>query len=120
MAQSRKRNFQQMQWYLTYALIAAVGMFALYLVFAGFGIIWLKAVTAVLAILISAACLAWLFLSKELLRPRSLWMTTAACAIIVCLLVSLVLRFPSPNKYKDSTPADNDPAAVAMWDQENW
>ena len=117
MAQSRKRNFQQMQWYLTYALIAAVGMFALYLVFAGLGIIWLKAVTAVLAILISAACLAWLFLSKELLRPRSLWMTTAACAIIVCLLVSLVLRFPSPNKYKQTAPADTKAAAVKILEE---
>ena len=117
MAQSHKRNFQQMQWYLTYALIAAVGMFALYLVFAGFGIVWLKAVTAVLAILISAACLAWLFMSKELLRQRSLWMTTAACAIIVCLLVSLVLRFPSPNKYKQTAPADN-AAAVMMLEED--
>ena len=118
MAQSRKRNYQQMQWYLTYALIAAVGMFALYLVFAGFGIVWLKAVTAVLAILISAACLAWLFLSKELLRQRSLWMTTAACAIIVCLLVSLVLRFPSPNKYKQTAPANNNASAVVMLEED--
>lgn len=119
MAQTRKNNYQQMQWYLIYALIAAAGMFALYLVFAGFGIIWLKVVTAVLAILISFACLAYLYLTKELLRSRSLWMSTAAAAIIVCLLFSLVLNFPSPNKYKRVPPVTNDTAAVAVLDSCN-
>lgn len=100
MAQPANMKYQQLQWYLTYALIAAAGLFALYLVFAGFGIVWLKVITAILAILISFACLAVLYMRKELLRQRSLWMTTAAAAIILCLLFSLVLNFPSPNKYK--------------------
>lgn len=117
---ARKNSYQQMQWYLTYALIAAAGMFALYLVFAGFGIIWLKVVTAILAILISFACLAYLYLTKELLRPRSLWMTTAAGALIVCLLFSLILNFPSPNKYKQTAPASDGTAAViTVWDHNN-
>ena len=119
MAQNRNNKFQQMQWYLTYALIAAAGLFALYLVFAGFGVTWLKVVTAILAILISFGCLAILYMTKELLRPRSLWMTTAAGAIIICLLFSLVLNFPSPNKYKQSAPETNDAAAVAIWENNN-
>jgi hypothetical protein len=98
-------KYQQLQWYLTYALIAAAGLFALYLVFAGFGIIWLKVITAILAILISAACLVVLYMRKELLRQRSLWMTVAAGAVILCLLFSLILNFPSPNKYKDLSAA---------------
>lgn len=114
MARKPNMKYQQLQWYLTFALIAAAGMFALYLVFAGFGIIWLKAVTAVLAILISFGCLAVLFMKKELMRQRSLWMTAAAASIIVCLLFSLVLRFPSPNKYKDTTPDPNGTTAVAQ------
>ena len=104
MAQKRNNKFQQMQWYLTDALIAAVGIFALYMVFAGFGVVWLKVLTAILAILISFGCLVVLYRTRELLRPRSLWMTTAAAAIIVCLLFSLVLNFPSPNKYKNGVP----------------
>ena len=56
MAQNTNPKAQQMQWYLTYALIAAAGLFALYLVFAGFGIIWLKVITAILTILICFAC----------------------------------------------------------------
>lgn len=101
MKQLNQIKYQQLQQFLTYGIIAAAVLFVLYLVFAGLGIIWAKVVTAVLAILISFACLALLYLRKELLRQRSLWMTTAAAAIIVCLLFSLILNFPSPNKYKD-------------------
>ena len=107
MAQMRNLKSQQAQWYLLYALIAAIGMFALYLVFAGFGIVWLKATTAILAILLSFACLAFLYMSKGLFRPRNLWITATAASIIVCLLFSLMLRFPSPNKYKLAEPASS-------------
>ena len=44
------------------------------------------ALLLVLCILLSLACLAFLYVSKELLRQRSLWMSTAAAAILVCLL----------------------------------
>lgn len=111
MARKSNSKIQQMQWYLAYTLIAAAGLFALYLVFAGFGITWLKVVTAILAILLSFACLAFLYLTNSLLRPRNLWMTTAAGAIIVCLLFSLMLNFPSPNKYKQAAP-QNDISSV--------
>ena len=119
MAEKRSIKYHQLQWYLTFALVAAAGMFALYLVFAGFGIVWLKAVTAILAILISFGCLAILFMKKELLRQRSLWMTAAAVSIIVCLLFSLILRFPSPNKYKNVEPATSDSSTVMYWDGRN-
>lgn len=115
MAQPNTR-YQQMQWYMTYALIADTGLFLLYLVFAGFGVIWLKVITAILTALISLICLAFLYMSKELLRPRSLWMTAASAAILVCLLFSLILNFPSPNKYKQTEPDDSEKnAAVSIW-----
>ena len=101
----RKSRYQQMELYMTCTLIADVGIFLLYLIFAGFGILWLKVITAILCGLLSCACLAFLYVSKELLRKRSFWMTTAAAAILVCLLFSLVLKFPSPNQYKKA-PAD--------------
>ena len=116
MAQMRNMKSQQAQWYLLYALIAAVGMFALYLVFAGFGIVWLKATTAILAILLSFACLAFLYVSKGLFRPRNLWITAAAASIIVCLLFSLMLHFPCPNKYKFPEPASGNTSAISEQD----
>ena len=100
MTQLSKTKFRKFQWYLTYALIAATGIFALYLVFAGFGFIGLKVFTAILAYLICFACLALLYLTNLLLRSKNLWMTTTAVAIIICLTFSLLLNFPCPNKYK--------------------
>ncbi len=108
----RKNRYKMMEWYMTYALIADAGLFLLYLIFAGFGIIWLKAITAILAILISAACLGFLYLTQELARRRSLWMSAAAAAILLCTLMSLILAFPSPNTYK--IPEATEPAAVVQ------
>lgn len=98
---SNQRNrYNQMLWYMTYALIADLGIFLLYLIFAAFGIIWLKVITAILVILISLACLGFLYLTRELLKRRSFWMTTAATAMLICLLASLLFNYPRPNTYK--------------------
>ena len=56
----------------------------------------LKVVTAIFCFLISGAILYYLFMTRELLRRRSFWMTVAAACIIVCLLFSLILKFPAP------------------------
>ena len=90
----KNQRYKVMEWYMTYTLIADLGLFLLYLIFAGFGIVWLKVVTAILAILISLGCLAYLYLTQELLRRRSFWMTTAAAAILLCTLMSLILNYP--------------------------
>ncbi len=94
------KRYNQMQWYMTYALVADLGMFLLFLIFSAFGIIWLKVITAIFAILISLACLGFLYLTRELTTRRSFWMSVAAGAILVCLLASLVLNYPRPNTYK--------------------
>lgn len=107
MANNRIR-YKQMERYMTYALIADAALFLFYLLFAGLGITWLKAVTAILAILLSAACLLYLYLSRELLRRRSLWMTVGAAAITVCIIASLLLSFPSPNPVKASSDNSSD------------
>ena len=85
-----------MQQYMTYAILANVGLFVLYLIFAGFGVIWMKAIMAILSILLSLACLGFLYLCQELLRRRSQWMTLSAAALLLCTLMSLLLNYPSP------------------------
>ena len=106
----RNNRYKEMEQYMTYALIADAVLFVLYLICAGSGIIWLKVILAILAITLSGLCLACLYLSRELLRQRSLWMTVCAGAVAICILVSLILNFPSPNKYKK---AKNETASVA-------
>ena len=93
----RNNRYKQMERYMTYALVFAALLFIVFLICSGVGVVWAKAVTAVLSILISASCLVFLYLNKEILRTRSLWMTVAAVAIIACTLFSLILGYPSPN-----------------------
>lgn len=91
-----KSRYKQMETMMTAILCLDAVIFIAYLIFAGLGMIGLKALTAVLCLLISGAALYFLFMTRELLRRRSIWMTLAAACIIICLLVSLIARFPSP------------------------
>lgn len=116
MAEQRNR-YKQLEQYLTIGLIADVGLFILYMIFAGSGIVWLKVFMAVLCFIISAGCIAVLVLSQELLRPRSIWMTVTAGAVVLVLLFSLILNFPSPNPRKLPAPGPvEDTAAVLIVD----
>ena len=99
MAQKPNR-YKEMERYMTYALCLDAVLFVLYLIVAGNGIIWLKVILTLLCLALSGALLWFLYATKELLRQRSLWITVGAGAIAVCLLFSLLLNFPSPNKYK--------------------
>jgi len=92
----RKARFKKMEFYMTIALCADAAIFLAYLIFAGMGIAAMKVITAIVCIGISGVVLYQLFMSRELLRRRSIWMTLAAACIIICVLFSLILKFPSP------------------------
>ena len=92
---SEAKRFKQTEKMITAVLIAAAVLFIIYLIAAGCGVIWLKIITAIITILLCGLCLIYLKWTKLLLRPRTLWMTTAAAALIICLLFSLALNFPS-------------------------
>ena len=93
MAKQNKR-YLQMQKVMTRILIGDAVAFLLYLIFAACGVIWLKVILAVGMFVVSGGCLAFLYLTRELTRRRSLWMTTASGGILICLLFSLILNFP--------------------------
>ncbi len=105
MMTKKQSKFQALELRLTVTLLADAGMFLLYLITAGAGIIWLKVITALLAILIAAAGLGLLYLTGELRRRRSLWIGTGFAAIVLCILVSLICNYPSPNPLKDAADA---------------
>jgi len=102
---NKPNRYKEMERNLTYGLCADAAIFVLYLIFAGTGVIALKVIMSILCIALSAFILWLLYLSRELLKKRSLWITTGAAAILVCLLLSLILNFPSPNKYKSQDNA---------------
>ena len=95
MAKGRSR-YKKMETVMTAVLVLDLTFFIAYLVFAGMGMTGLKVVAAAISSLISCGVLYFLYTTRELLRKRSIWMTLAAVCIILCLLVSLVARFPAP------------------------
>ena len=108
-------KYKEMEFIFTIALIADEVLFVIYLIAAGFSVIWLKILTAVVAILLSAGCLVLLYFSGELLKQRSLWLSVGFAAVLVCLVFSLVLNYPSPNPLKETdTSGSNIPAVGAM------
>ena len=92
----RKNSYKQLEFYLTIAVIVNAALFFIYMICAGTGVTWAKIFLAILCLVLSVGTLAVLYIKKELLRPRSLWMTLAAGAVLLLLLFSLVLNFPSP------------------------
>lgn len=92
----RNNRYLHMRKIMSYVLLGELVVFVIYLLSAGFGIIWLKATTSIIAILTSVLSLAYLYLTKEIFKKRSLWMTAAAGAVLFCVLYSLVLNFPCP------------------------
>ena len=93
---SRNNRYLQFERYMTVVLGIALLIFIIFLISSGTGTLWLKVTTAIMSILLTILCLAYMYLTGELLRRRSLWMSTIAAAILICTLFSLILQFPSP------------------------
>lgn len=118
MAAKRYRDLSRT---MTYIVLADAVLFVLYLICAGNGITALKVLLAIVCILGSALAVGFLYMAGELTRQRSRWMVVSFLAIIVCVILSLILRFPSPNPYKDAnyqTPIFDQTTALpasALW-----
>lgn len=94
--QNKRARYKKMELLITIALCLNVAIFLAFLIVSGIGLTAYKVITAIVCILISGAVLYQLYKTRELLRRRSLWMTLAAACIIICVLFSLILKFPSP------------------------
>ena len=97
---NKQNRYKDLERIMTIVLIADAVLFFVFLISAGFGITWLKIITAIVSTLASGICLAILYLSGEILKQRSLWMSAGFAAIVVCLIFSLLLDYPSPAKNK--------------------
>ena len=95
----KKNRYRDFERFIVLCLILATILFFAYLSAAGVGNITLKVIYAILAIGISGFCLWILFQRNELRRRRSFWMSVWSAAIVLCVLVSIILNFPSPNIY---------------------
>ena len=95
----KKTRFRDFERFITLCLAIATVLFIAFLSAAGAGNVGLKIFLAILAVVDCGYCLWLLYQKRELLRRRSLWMSVWAACLIICILVSVVLNFPSPNLY---------------------
>lgn len=93
---AKRMRYKQIDQLLTIVLLSDTAVFILYLVFAASGLTILKVVTAIIAFVVSALSLAYLYMLGEFKKTRSRWLVMGFSAIILCTLVSVVLNFPSP------------------------
>lgn len=91
---TNRMSYKEMDKKMTLVILATAAIFLLYLICCIVPILWLKVITAIVAILSCGLSLAWLYLTKELLRQRSLWLTTGFGGMLICVLVSLITGFP--------------------------
>ncbi len=93
---ARRNRYRELESMMMKIFAGDAAVFLLYIIFAGRGWNVVKIIAAVVVLLISIFALVWLFMVKEMFRRRSLWMVTGFGAILICLLVSLVLKYPCP------------------------
>ncbi len=94
MSQNPYDRYKELDRYMTYALSVTGILFFLYLLFALLGVIWLKVLLSIFIFLLCAAVLSVLYLTQELKRLRSRWMTLGAACTAITLLVSLITGCP--------------------------
>lgn len=91
---AKRNRYREMEAYMTRVLLADAGVFVLCMIFGGLGWTALKVICGIVAILASLLCLGYLYMTGEIRKKRSLWMTTGAAAVLACTLVSLILNYP--------------------------
>ena len=93
---AKRMRYKTIEKYLTYVLLADTAVFALFLLFSGMGIVALKVLTALLSIIASGLSLAYLYMIGETKKRRSRWIVLGFLGILLCLFVSLILKYPAP------------------------
>jgi len=93
---AKRNRYRQMESLMTKIILGDVLIFVGYLVFAHMGLNVLKVITAIVALCGSLVCVGWLYLTGEFTRRRSLWMVTIFICIVLCMVISLVLKYPCP------------------------
>ena len=93
---AKRNRYRELESKVTVGIAADVAAFVLYLFLAGTGVLALKVIASIITILGSLLGLGFLFMSGELLKKRSLWMTVAFASVLLCTIVSLICNFPGP------------------------
>ena len=93
---AKRNRYRALENLMTEVLLGDALVFVLFLIFSSKGLNVLRVITATLSILASILSVGWLFITGELLRRRSFWMVTGFASIFLCLIISLILKYPCP------------------------
>jgi len=93
---AKRNRYRELENLMTKVILVDAAVLILYLLFAWKEIVALKVITAIITIVASLLSLAWLILTGEFTRRRSLWMVTGFSCIFLLVLVSLLLGYPCP------------------------
>ena len=93
---AKRNRYRELENLMTKVILGDGAIFILYLIFAWKEIVALKVITAIISMVGSLLALAWLLLTGEFTRRRSLWMVTGFSCIFLLILVSLLLGYPCP------------------------
>lgn len=93
---ARRNRYREMESLMTKVLLGDALVFVLFLVFSAKAWTVVRVIAAIISILASLLSVSWLVITGEVTRRRSLWLVTGFGAIFVCLLVSLLLKYPCP------------------------
>lgn len=93
---ANRRRYKDVERILAQILLGEAAVFVLYLIFAGLGVIALKVTTSILIVVASGLCLAFLYMCGEMFKRRSRWLVFGFAALVIMLLFSLILNYPSP------------------------
>ena len=93
---AKRMRYKELDKLLTRVLIAEAAVFVLYMLFAGLGVIALKVITSIIIIVASGLSLAYLYMCGEIKKRRSRWLVLGFACLVIVLLVSLILKYPSP------------------------
>ena len=93
---AKRMRYKELDKLLTRVLIAEAAVFVLYMLFAGLGIVALKVITSIIIIVASGLSLAYLYMCGEIKKRRSRWLVLGFACLVIVLLVSLILKYPSP------------------------
>ena len=94
---AKRNSYREFESLMTKVILVDAAVFIGYLIFARLDIAALKVITAIISIAGSLLSLAWLFLTGELTRRRSLWMATGVVCMVVGIVVALLLGYPCPS-----------------------
>ena len=97
---ANRRRYKDVERILAQILLGDAVVFILYMIFAGLGVISLKVITSILIVIASVLCLAFLYMCGEMFKRRSRWLVFGFAALMILLLTSLILNYPSPNTAK--------------------